>query len=485
MATSEREDRMQRLGALRDAEVEPYPATTKRTHTIRTVLATFEMLLEQQSSVVIVGRIRALRSHGKSAFIVVEDGEGSIQAYVKSDSIGDEAYALFEQFDVGDFVEVEGVCMRTKTEEPTVAVARIRLLTKALRPLPEKWHGLTDSETRYRHRELDFIANPSVRGNLIRRAAIVAAMRDFFRERNFLEVDTPILQPIHGGAAARPFVTHHNALDQDLYLRVAPELYLKRMVVGGFERVFEFARCFRNEGIDRSHNPEFTQIEAYMAYASYIDLMELIEALFLKLSTEALPEPYVDLNDERILLTPPFPRVRFRDVVLEHSGVDIANASDDDLRDGIIRAGQHAESFWGRGKLLDELYKATARPKLVQPTFLIDHPVELSPLAKRSPSDPSVVERFQLLIAGVEVVNAFSELNDPIDQRERFEEQQSALDAGDEEATPIDENYLSALEVGLPPTAGLGIGIDRLVMLLTAASNLKEVIAFPTLRRKE
>ncbi|MBI4142325.1 lysine--tRNA ligase, partial [Candidatus Uhrbacteria bacterium] len=297
--------------------------------------------------------------------------------------------------------------------------------------------------------------------------------------------ETPVLQPIYGGAAAKPFKTHLNALNMDVFLRIAPELYLKRLVVGGLERVFEFARCFRNEGIDRNHNPEFTQVEAYVAYADYRWLMDFVQELFHELIRTALKRGEVEFGGHHIVFDgTPFPRKSFRDLVLEASGIDITQTDDDALRDALTRLGEHPESSWSRGKLLDELYKATARPKIIQPTFVIDHPVELSPLAKRRPEDPTTVERFQLVIAGMEIVNAFSELNDPVDQRERFEAQHAAKQAGDEEAMEVDEDYLHALEVGLPPTAGLGLGVDRLVMLLTGSANLKEVILFPTLRRK-
>ncbi|MDO8425004.1 MAG: lysine--tRNA ligase [bacterium] len=482
MATTERTDRLRRLAELRAAGVQAYPARTRRTHTTAQVRASFGALAEQASVVVLAGRIRAIREHGKSMFVVLEDGHGTLQAYVKRDAVGEEAFAVAGLLDVGDFIEAEGTCFTTKTGEETLDVRRIAVLTKALRPLPEKFHGLTDTELRYRHRELDCIANPSVRGFFERRAAIVRACRVYLLERGYLEVETPILQPIPGGANARPFVTHHHALDQDFYLRIAPELYLKRLIVGGFERVFEVARCFRNEGIDRTHNPEFTQIELYEAYADYESYMRLVEGIFLAIG-EALHVDTVRIGDQDVRIAPPFPRVAFRDVVLEYSGVDIATASDDDLRDALTRKGEHPETAWSRGKLMDELYKATARPQLVQPTFLVNHPVELSPLAKRHVDDPSVVERFQLVIAGAEVVNAFSELNDPLDQRERFEAQQRALEGGDAEAMRVDEDFLQALETGMPPTAGAGIGIDRLTMLLTGAANLKEVIAFPALRK--
>ncbi|MDO8599027.1 MAG: lysine--tRNA ligase [bacterium] len=485
MASPERSDRIERLRQLREAGVDPYPSRTKRTHTCAQIIASFSEFLEQQSPVIVAGRIRAIRGHGKSTFLALEDASERLQVYVKQDTVGESAYAQVTLLDVGDFLETEGTCFRTKTNEPSVAATRFTVLTKSLEPLPEKWHGLTDTETRYRHRELDLIANPEVRAYAMRRAQIVSAIRTFFGDRGFIEVDTPILQPIPGGANARPFVTHHHALDSDFYLRIAPELYLKRLVVGGLERVFEFARCFRNEGIDRNHNPEFTQIEAYQAYANYRDFMELIEALFLKLATETLKGATVTFGGQEITITPPFPRRPFRDLVLEASGIDITQTDDDALRDALRRLHVDADASWSRGKLLDELYKETARPKLIQPTFVIDHPVELSPLSKRRAEDPTTVERFQLVIAGMEVVNAFSELNDPIDQRERFEAQQTAREGGDQEAMALDEDFLHALEVGLPPTAGLGLGIDRLVMLLTGASNLKEVILFPTLRRKE
>ncbi|MBI4433871.1 lysine--tRNA ligase [Candidatus Uhrbacteria bacterium] len=485
MASHERDDRLQRLSQLRESGIDPFPAHTRRTHTIPAVLAGFDAFLAQESVVAIAGRIRAIRAHGGSTFLVLEDGRERVQAYVKRDGVGTEVYACVALLDVGDFVEVEGTCFRTKTGEPTIAARRCTVLTKSLAPLPEKWHGLTDTETRYRHREMDLIANPQSWAYAVRRAALVDVVRAFFRERGFLEVETPILHPIPGGANARPFVTHHHALAQDFTLRIAPELYLKRLVVGGLDRVFEFARCFRNEGIDRNHNPEFTQIEAYQAYADYRTFMELVEGLFLDLATNLLKQSTITVADQEITLTPPFPRRPFRELVLEASGVDIATTSDAGLRDALARRGVSGEPSWSRGKLLDELYKETARPHLLQPTFVIDHPVELSPLAKRKPDDPGLVERFQLVMAGMEVVNAFSELNDPLDQRARFEEQQAAHDAGDEEAQVIDEDYLHALEIGLPPTAGLGLGIDRLAMLLTGAANLKEVILFPTLRKKQ
>lgn len=484
MVPHERADRLQRLAQLRSLGVEPYPAHTRRTHTIPAVLAEFDVFAAQGSITVVAGRVRAIRAHGGSTFLVIEEARERMQAYVKRDVVGAEAYAQVDCFDVGDFVEVEGTCFRTKTNEATIAATRCTLLTKSLMPLPEKWHGLTDTETRYRHREMDLLANPQSSAYAVRRGQLVDVVRSFFRERGFLEVETPMLHPIPGGANARPFITHHHALAQDFYLRIAPELYLKRLVVGGLDRVFEFARCFRNEGVDRNHNPEFTQIEAYQAYADYRAFMELVEGLFLDLATKILAQPTMTYAGKPITMTPPFPRRPFRELVREASGVDIAQTSDDGLRDALQRRGVTPEVSWSRGKLLDELYKETARPQLWQPTFVIDHPVELSPLAKRKPEDPNFVERFQLVIAGMEVVNAFSELNDPLDQRARFEEQQAAHDAGDEEAQVVDEDYLHALEIGLPPTAGLGVGIDRLAMLLMNAANLKEVILFPTLRRK-
>lgn len=484
MPSREHADRLRRLEQLRARGLNPYPAQSTRTHTCAAVLAAFDDLLKATTIVAVVGRIRAIRGHGGASFVVIEDASGRLQAYVKRDAIGVQSFEEFKLYDVGDFIAVTGMLFRTKTGEPTVEAQHVTLLTKSIEPLPEKWHGLTDTETRYRHREIDLIANPEVRAAAIRRGMLIDTLRSFFRDRGFLEVETPVLQPIPGGANARPFVTHHLALDQDFYLRVAPELYLKRLIVGGFERVFEFARCFRNEGIDRNHNPEFTQIEAYQAYADYRDLMETIEALFLRVVSEVTKDPVLMLNENHITLTPPFPRKAFRDLVLEESGIDIGRVGDDGLKDALRRLGEPPSEGWGRGKLIDELYKTTTRPKIIQPTFVIDHPVELSPLAKRRQEDPTTVERFQLVIGGMEIVNAFSELNDPVDQRERFEEQQAAKRAGDEEAMVVDEDFLHALEVGMPPTAGLGIGIDRLAMLLSGASNLKEVILFPTLRKR-
>ena len=368
-----------------------------------------------------------------------------------------------------------------------IASKSIKLLTKTLRPLPAKWHGLSDVEVRYRKRYLDLVANPDVRGIFIKRSLLVQAIREFFQKEDFMEVETPILQPLYGGANATPFITHHNALDIDLYLRIAPELYLKRLVVGGFNRVFEIARCFRNEGIDHLHNPEFTQVEFYQAYADYNDLMDLTERLLPELVSKVCSKLEVEHEGETIDFKPPYPRTTFRDLLIQHGQFDIEDYPDrSSLAKAAEKRGVSVEDSDDRGKIMDNIYKKLVRPKIINPTFMIDHPVELSPLAKKKPDDDRYVERFQLLLAkGVELCNAFSELNDPIDQKARFVEQEESRAAGDTEAQRMDRDYIEALETGMPPTAGFGMGIDRLTAILTGSHSLKEVILFPTMRPEQ
>jgi lysyl-tRNA synthetase class 2 len=412
------------------------------------------------------------------------DGSGKIQLMARINTLGQEAYERFGDLDVGDLLGVEGTVLKTRTGETTVEVRQFWLLAKALRPIPEKWHGLKDVEVRYRQRYLDLIANPSVREIFVKRALLLRAIRQFLDERGFLEVETPILQPVYGGALARPFITHHNALDMDLYLRIAPELYLKRLLVGGFERVYEIGRNFRNEGIDARHNPEFTMLEAYQAYADYHDIMRLVEELIAFVAQSVLGTTTITYQGHTIDLTPPWRRLSLMDALKEVTGVDFLAFRDDDERARAIgrQLGLSIEPTDHWGRVLDEALKKKVVPTLIQPTFLLDYPVEISPLAKRKPDDPTMTERFQGFIGGLEVANAFSELNDPLDQRERFEMQQRLRERGDVEAHPLDWDFVTALEYGMPPTGGLGIGIDRLMMLFTNSPSIREVILFPLLR---
>lgn len=482
----ERGVRLEKLNKLQDRGINAYPSRAHRTATSAEAVSHFNKWSEEGREIALVGRIRRIRLHGGSVFADIEDGSGSIQLFLRKDAIGEEVFTTFQDcLDMGDFVEVTGKLFLTKKEEKTLEVGSYKILTKALLPLPEKWHGLSDVEIRYRQRYLDLVANSEVRELFTLRSRIVKTIRDFFEENGFMEVETPMLQPIPGGAIARPFITHHNALDMELFLRVAPELYLKRLIVGGYERVFEVARCFRNEGIDHSHNPEFTQVEAYMAYADYRVLMELIEQLFVRIVDNLYKKSSFEYEGRTIQVTAPFPRIGFREAIMQFGDIDIDQyPALDELAKVAATRGVAIDSTMGRGKICDELFKLYVVPNLSNPTFIIDYPIELSPLAKRKEDNPNYVERFQLVMANKEVVNAFSELNDPQDQLARFEEQQSHREAGDEEAHRVDMDFITALEHGMPPTAGLGVGIDRLTALLTNSHTLKEVILFPTLKPK-
>jgi len=432
----------------------------------------------------IAGRIvGGIRDQGKTAFFHVQDRAGRLQVYVKRDILGEAGFETYRQADVGDIVAIEGPLFRTRAGELTVQARAFRVLTKALRPLPEKWHGLADTETRYRQRYLDLIANPEVAEVFRKRAAILQRIREFLVGRGFLEVETPMMQLQAGGAAARPFVTHHNTLDLDLVLRIAPELYLKRLVVGGFERVFELSRVFRNEGISTQHNPEFTLLEFYVAYADYRALMEITEELFCDLARTVAGGLELPWGEHALDLTRPWRRLSMRDAVKQYAGAsDEDLASESALRSFAAARGVAVEKSAGGGKVLLALFEKFAEAKLVQPTFVTGYPVEVSPLARRSADDPETTDRFELFITGREMANAFSELNDPEDQRGRFEAQARAKAAGDEEAQGMDEDFVTALEHAMPPTAGEGIGIDRLVMMLTNQSSIRDVILFPLLR---
>lgn len=478
------EQRIKKLQQLREQGVNPYPYSFDRTHQAAGVLSDFDAL--QGTEVRVAGRLLTVRLMGKASFAHIQDMSGRIQIYVRRDVVGDEQYELFKDLDLGDFVGVAGKPFRTRTGETTIEVERLELLSKSLRSLPEKWHGLTDVEKRYRQRYLDLISNDEARQVFVIRSRTIDAIRRYLVDKGFLEVETPILQPIYGGAAARPFITHHNTLDRDLYLRIALELYLKRCVIGGIEKVFEIGRNFRNEGISTKHNPEFTMLELYEAYTDYNGVMELLEEMIPTVAMQVLGTTTVEYSGHTIELKGPWPRLSLREVIRKESGIDYEDyPTAEALYEVVRKAGVHVESNATRAKLIDSLMSTFVEPKLIQPTFLIDYPVEMSPLAKRKRDDASVVERFEAFIGGIELANAFSELNDPLDQRGRFEQQLADRAAGDEEAQPMDEDFLLALEHGMPPTGGLGVGIDRLVMLFTGKNSIREVILFPQQRARE
>jgi lysyl-tRNA synthetase class 2 len=434
---------------------------------------------------VLAGRIMAKRRQGKLTFCDVRDGTGKIQLLAEKNRLGEEAYAFLQTLDIGDFVGIRGGLMKTKRGELSIQANEMTLLTKSLRPLPEKWHGLQDVETRYRQRYVDLLVNPEVREVFAQRARVIQTLRERLNAQGFLEVETPMMQPIVGGATARPFVTHHNTLDMKLYLRVAPELYLKRLVVGGIDRVYEINRNFRNEGISTEHNPEFTMLELYMAYADYQDMMELVESLVVGVADEALGSRRTSWNGQEVDLTPPWRRIKLKDALCEIAGMSAADlAGEPSARAWAEKKGIDVSRHHGLGKVLNKILESAVEPELIQPTFLTDYPRDISPLAKPREDDPETVERFELFIGGKEIGNAYSELNDPDVQRERFEDQVRQRQMGDEEAQMMDHDYLRALEYGMPPTAGAGIGIDRLVMLLSDSPSIRDVILFPQLRRE-
>jgi lysyl-tRNA synthetase class 2 len=444
---------------------------------------TKETLEQDKIPCTLAGRIVGLRRFGKAAFAVLQDGADRIQVYLKKDLLGEPFYKVCEELDLGDWIGVHGVLFRTKTNELTVEVQQLTFLSKALRPLPEKWHGLTDVETRYRQRYVDLIANPEVHQIFVTRSRIISAIRAFLLTKGFLEVETPMMHPIPGGATARPFVTHHNALATDLYLRIAPELYLKRLIVGGFPRVFEINRNFRNEGISTIHNPEFTMLEFYQAYADYNDLIALTEEMLSQVAQQILGKTTFDYQGQEIRFERPWRRWSYMQALLEINQLDPVVLKD--RQAALDAARQLKVDVDGKAShvaILTAIFEETVEPQLIQPTFITDFPTEISPLAKRKESDPTLTDRFELYIAGREIANAFSELNDPLDQRERFEAQVAQREAGDEEAHYLDEDFLRALEYGMPPTAGEGIGIDRLIMLFTNQASIRDVILFPQLR---
>ncbi len=476
--------------------VRPYAYRFDRTHTAQGAVAAYQDEMADAGPMVrVAGRVVALRSQGKTMFAHLEDHTGKVQVYVRQDQLGDQ-YAVAKLVDLDDFLGVTGQLFRTRTGEVTVKASAVEVLTKSLKPLPRgkaqtsetgevvTFGGVHDPEFRYRQRYADLAVHPEVRQVFVTRAAAIRFIRRFMDDRGYLEVETPILQPLYGGAAARPFVTHHNALDMPLYLRIADELYLKRLIVGGFDRVYEIGHDFRNEGMDRSHNPEFTMLEFYEAYADYTDMMAMMEAMIPGLVAHCRGSTAIEVEGRTIDFTPPWPRLPFAESVAERSGVDILTASEATMRDRLVKAGTSPEAaaVMTGGKLIDEMFKTFVEPHLVQPTFVTEHPVMISPLAKKHRSKPGVVERFELFVNGREIANAFSELNDPDDQRARFEDQVRQRAAGDDETQLYDADYVRALEYGMPPTGGLGLGIDRLVMLLTAQDSIRDVILFPAMR---
>lgn len=486
--SSERERRLEKLSALREEGVNPYPNDFRPKATAASVFESYgelgkEALDGVSESFSVAGRLMAIRKFGKASFVHIQDRTGRIQIYIKRDSVGVDAYTLFKGFDVGDFIGVEGTLFRTKTDELSIEASSVRLLVKGLNPLPEKWHGLKDVEARYRKRYVDLMVNDASRDVFKKRAEIVRHIREFLSERDFIEVETPMMQPLAGGAAAKPFVTHHNALKRDLYLRIAPELYLKRLVVGGFERVFEINRNFRNEGISTRHNPEFTMLEFYQAYADYNDLMDLTELMISGIVERLHGTKKITYQETEIDFTAPWERITVRDAVLKYSEADEEILSDREKTFAYARSiGVDLPEDAPLGKIIAEIFEAKAEHRFIRPTFVTQYPVEISPLARRNEEDPAYTDRFELIVNGSEIANAFSELNDPVDQRERFEAQAAEYHAGDEEAQPMDEDFLTAIEYGLPPTAGEGIGIDRLVMLLTDSPSIRDVILFPHMR---
>lgn len=484
----QRQQRIKKLELLREAGVAPYGSRFEVKDRAGQLLKlhgekTKETLEQEKVTCTIAGRVVALRRFGKAGFAVLQDGSDRLQVYLKKDLLSEQAYTVVEQLDLGDWIGVTGTLFRTKTNEFTVEVHHLAFLSKALRPLPEKWHGLTDVETRYRQRYVDLIANPQIHQIFSTRSRIIAGIRTFLIERGFLEVETPMMHPIPGGAAAKPFVTHHNALGVDLYLRIAPELYLKRLIVGGFPRVFEINRNFRNEGISTIHNPEFTMLEFYVSYADYHDLITLTEELVSSLAQQILGKTVIPYQGNEIVLTPPWRRWSYHQAILEVNNLGPSVLQD---REQALAAAKRlnapVDPKASLFTIINEIFEETVEPNLQQPTFITDYPIEISPLARRKDTDPSLTDRFELYIAGREIANAFSELNDPLDQRERFEGQAAQREAGDEEAHLVDEDFLRALEFGMPPTAGEGIGIDRLIMLFTDQASIRDVVLFPQLR---
>ena len=475
--------RRDKLAKLKEEGKDPFEITKfNRTHTSKQIVENYDEL--EGKDVTVAGRLMAKRIMGKASFCHIQDGDGKIQSYVSINELGEESYKHFKEDDIGDIIGITGFVFKTKTGEISIHAKEVTLLSKSLRPLPEKFHGLKDTDLRYRQRYVDLIMNPEVKDTFLKRIQILQEVKNILNEKGYLEVETPILNTIAGGAAARPFITHHNTLDMDMYLRIANELYLKRLIVGGFDKVYEMGRMFRNEGMDIKHNPEFTNIELYSAYEDYNDMMDITEEIISKVALKVLGTTKITYQGTEIDLTPAWKRISMIDSIKEVTGVDFNTIETDE------EAKKAAEELHveldelklTRGEIINQVFEAKVEETLIQPTFIYDYPVEVSPLTKRKPSDPRLTERFEVFIGAREYGNAYSELNDPIDQYERFKKQMEARDAGDEEANMMDEDFVTALEYGMPPTGGLGIGIDRLVMLLTDSASIRDVLLFPTMK---
>lgn len=481
----EEEIRKKKIQALRALGIDPFPAQSERTHTVQNFLEHFTELEKTKASATLPGRVRAIRKHGKLTFVTISDETGQVQIVLKADTVGSAAYQLLEYVDSGDFAQFSGSAFTTQKGQKSLGAKTWKILTKAIRPLPDKWHGLQDLEERYRRRYLDTIMDPAVRALFNQRTVFIQSMRDFLNQQGFQEVETPVLENIPGGAEANPFITHHDALDINFFLRISLELHLKRMSVAGFEKIFEIGRVFRNEGMDRDHLQEFTEMECYWAFADYTKLMDFLEGMYAHMITSTFGGLETKTEDAVLNWKTPWPRLSYTELVKKETGIDLTqHTTVEDLKAAIQQAKIQIdfEPNVGLGRVTDLLYKKTVRPKLIQPCFLIDHPVSVSPLAKRKKDQPLLTERFQILALGSELGNGFSELNDPVDQRERFEQQMNLRAAGDKEAAMLDEDFLQALEHGLPPTAGFGVGIDRLFMVLTGAKSIRDVVFFPTMR---
>ncbi len=476
-----RENRKNKSKKLKDSGINPYPIEIKRTCEISKALKNFDLLSKKEKEIILVGRMKTMRTHGGLTFIDFEDGTGKIQGLIAKNKVGEEFYKTFlEMFDIGDFIQARGTLFETKRGEKTIQIVDCKIIAKSLRPLPEKWHGLKDVEERFRKRYLDLIFSPEVKNNFVIRSNFIKELRNFLNDEGFLEVETPILQLLYGGARAKPFKTHVNAMDLDVYLRISPELYLKRLLVGGFEKVYEIGKCFRNEGIDKFHNPDFTMIEFYWAYADYKQLMKMTERMFQKVITNVMGSTEIEYNEQKISFAGEWERIEFFALLEKYTGIKYEEINEEALLKKGKELGVDIPEGADKPNIADEIYKKYCRPKLIQPTFVIHHPKGFQPLAKSFDKDK--LASFALIVSGVEVVNAFSELNDPIEQEERLKNQEKLFSGGFEEAQRSDDDFIEALEYGMPPAAGFGMGIDRIVSIITNSSSLREVILFPLMK---